>query len=567
MVFSKYVFPEHWEQNRDKFKEYFVKKTSQNKDIQKKFNFESYVKKTDDFFSWLIDNIDWKSYDIIGFTLNYGQLLPSLAVAKKIKEIDNNKKILFGGSRTVGELGIKTLEVFDYVDYIISGDGEEALFLLASRYHNYKEVPNLIFREGNKVIWNKSELTMDINSLPILTYDSFFNELNHSSSDIKQYFSYYGRLPIEISRGCWWNKCTFCNQKILHPCYRQKDIDKIIEEIQWLSDKYHILAFQLIGETMLKTDYRVFLEKIKHLRRDFSFVVELRAGQLTSEDYTLLKDAGFTLVQTGIETFSRHYLKKMNKGARIIDNIAALKFCKENGIINGYNVIIKYPNEEKIDFEQTKQTIQLFRQYLDPPQISRLRVGFGSSIYNNPEEFNIEKLEYTDIDRLMFPKKILEKKISFFYTFKRKKNYEDNDWLQLFEKWKQEREQREIEGIKRKTAIDTLVFYFIDGEIFGKIYDKRDTDNIRIFTLDELERLIFLSCVDIISFQDLRKKFPQIPEYQLAAIMHTFEKKGIVFREDDYYLSLPLRYNLVVGQQPKIKTQQIVQTSGILRTL
>jgi len=83
MVFSKYVFPKHWKKTEDKFREYFDKQMSVNSDIQKNFTFENYVKRTDKFYDWAIKNVDWKSYDLIGFTLNYGQFLPSLAIAKK----------------------------------------------------------------------------------------------------------------------------------------------------------------------------------------------------------------------------------------------------------------------------------------------------------------------------------------------------------------------------------------------------------------------------------------------------------------------------------------------------
>ena len=113
MVFSKYVFPEHWEKNQNKFREYFKKIASGHTELQKNLTFEDYVEKTDRFYNWIIENIDWKSYDIIGFTLNYGQFLPSLAIAKKIKELYPEKKIVFGGSRTVGELGRRVLSVFN----------------------------------------------------------------------------------------------------------------------------------------------------------------------------------------------------------------------------------------------------------------------------------------------------------------------------------------------------------------------------------------------------------------------------------------------------------------------
>jgi ribosomal peptide maturation radical SAM protein 1 len=563
MIFSKYVFPEHWIKTEEKFREYFNGNLSNNKEILKQFTFENYVQQTDKFYNWIIEHTDWESYDIIGFTLNYGQLLPSLAIAKKIKELRPDKKIIFGGSRTIGTLGIKVLEAFSYVDFIVSGDGEEALYRLASDYENYESIPRLMYRTGNEVIWNDSDAIVDINILPIPSYDSFYEDLNSTSLEVQQYFYYNGRLPVEISRGCWWNKCTFCNLNIQQKDYREKNVDRIIEEILALSDRYRLLDFQIIGNTLPKTEYKNLFEKIKQLGRDFTFVAEARAGQLKSEDYTLLKEAGFTTIQIGIESFSQHYLKKMNKGTRVIDNIAALKFCKENGIINRYNLIIDYPNEETIDFEETKKTIQQFKQYLDPPQICYLRVLFGSPIHRNPEQFNIQQLEYASIDRLMYPQEYLEKGFNFVYGFKRKQELGEQDWVKLVDEWKKERESLEIEGIKKQTTIDKLIFYFVDGGSFVKIYDKRNNENIRIYVLDECEREIFLSCINVISYDELQERFPDIPDYKLAAILDTFEQSGIVFKDDDCYLSLPLRYNLVSSSFPKWKIQQSLDVSPL----
>ena len=563
MIFSKYVFPEHWQKTENKFREYFNRNLSKNKEIQKQFTFENYVQQTDRFYNWVLKNIGWQSYDIIGFTLNYGQLLPSLAIAKKIKELNPDKKIVFGGSRTVDTLGTKVLEAFSYVDFIVSGDGEEALYRLATDYENYESIPRLMYGKGNEIIWNESDTIVDINSLSIPSYNSFYEELKSTSVEVQQYFYYNGRIPVEISRGCWWNKCTFCNLNIQHKRYQEKNVYKIVEEIEFLSNKYKMLDFQIIGNTLPKAEFRILFEKLKQLGRDFTFVAEARAGQLKSEDYILMKEAGFTTIQTGIESFSQHYLKKMNKGTRVIDNIAALKFCKENGIINRYNLIIDYPNEETIDFEETKKTIQQFKQYLDPPQICYLRVLFGSPIYLNPEQFNIEQLEYASIDKLMYPQEFLEKGFNFVYGFKRKQELGEHEWVQLIDEWKKERESLEIEGIKKQTTIDKLIFYFVDGGSFVKIYDKRNSENIRIYVLDECEREIFLACIDVVSYDELRERFPDIPDYQLAAILDTFEQSGIVFKDDDSYLSLPLRYNLVSSSFPKWKIQQSLDVSPL----
>ena len=85
------------------------------------------------------------------------------------------------------------------------------------------------------------------------------------------------------------------------------------------------------------------------------------------------------------------------------------------------------------------------------------------------------------------------------------------------------------------------MFYFIDGGSFIKIFDKRDQQNIRIVVLNELERRVFLSCINIISFKELQKRFIDVPEFELIAILQSFEQNGLLFVEDDYYLCLPLR--------------------------
>ena len=553
MIFSKYVFPDHWKEKKERFEEHFNKKICN-------FTFKEYEKQTDTFYNWFFEKVDWQKYDIIGFTLNYGQFLPSLAISKKIKEQNSEKKIVLGGSRTIGELGKRTLEAFPYVDFVVSGDGEEPLYRLASEYQNYNSIPNLIYRNQDEIIWNQSEDIIDLNNLPIPVYDSFYEELNSVSPEIQQFFYYNGKLPIEISRGCWWNKCTFCNLNLQHKKYREKSVDKIIEEISFLSNQYKILNFQIVSNNLLVKDHRVLCEKIKQLGKDFTFFAEARADHLKSEDYKLLKESGFTTIQTGIESFSSSYLKKMNKGTRVIDNIAALKFCKENEIINKYNLIVDYPNEETVDFEETKKTIRIFKQYLEPPQICYLRVLYGSPIFCNPDQYNISQFEYADIDKLMFPQEILDKGICFVYSYKNDKNNDMTKWEQLIDKWKIEREMLKIEGIRSQNIIDQLIFYYVDGGNFVKIYDKRDLNNIQIFNLNELERKIFLSCIDIVSFDELKEKISDISENDLIDALETFVGCGIIFKEDDLYLSLPLSYSKIFRNlnQEKIEQESMV---------
>ena len=93
--------------------------------------------------------------------------------------------------------------------------------------------------------------------------------------------------------------------------------------------------------------------------------------------------------------------------------------------------------------------------------------------------------------------------------------------------------------------IDELIFYYIDGKNFLKIFDKRNANDIHVFDLNELERDVLLSCIDVISFQEIKEIFPHISDDQLISILSIFKSKGIIFEEDNHYLSLPLRYAVI----------------------
>ena len=191
--FIKYVFPKHWIKIQNEINKLLFQKKENKFNLD--FNLEEYLIKTEMFYNWFFESIDWQSYDIIGFSINYGQLLPSLAISKKIKEINSNKKIVFGGSTTISNLGMALLKSFNYIDFIISGDGEEALYMLASDYENYKSIPGLIHRKNEKIVFN-SPKHFNINNLPILTFDSFYHELDLVSEKLRQNFDYFASVVL-----------------------------------------------------------------------------------------------------------------------------------------------------------------------------------------------------------------------------------------------------------------------------------------------------------------------------------------------------------------------------------
>jgi hypothetical protein len=386
-----------------------------------------------------------------------------------------------------------------------------------------------------------------------------------SSPEIQQYIQLNSRLPIELSRGCWWNKCSFCNQKAYHPVYREKSADRFVEELSYLSETYKNLSFQVIGSALPHKNLRPLCEKIINLKKDFSFIAETRADHLKSEDYHFLKKAGFDIIQTGIETFSTKLIKKMDKGSRVIDNIAALKFCKEHGIKNEYNLIINFPNEEEDEFNETLEIISLFKQYLNPPRTSSFVVGYNSPVYNNLKKYNIQRLTPKKTDKIMFPNHILKNNFQFFYDYIPKQELPKNDWNTLISSWKDIREHVEQVALNTKKLTDQLIFYYLDGGKFIKIFDKRNLVDVQIYVLNENERRVFLSCEDITTFKEINHKLSNLPEQNIKDILEELIKNNILYQENDSFISLPLNASKCLGKSFEKQTEIIKQENLLVQ--
>jgi hypothetical protein len=76
---------------------------------------------------WLT-TVKWKDYDLVGFSVCFSQLLPSLYMALQIKVIAPDIPILFGGSSCNGEIGKSLLDQFPQIDFLIDGEGDKDIF-------------------------------------------------------------------------------------------------------------------------------------------------------------------------------------------------------------------------------------------------------------------------------------------------------------------------------------------------------------------------------------------------------------------------------------------------------
>lgn len=233
----------------------------------------------------------------------------AIKCANIAKEVFPFSKIVLGGHHPTA-LPEKVMENKS-VDYIIRGEGEVSMALIAKNIKtgkNISDIPGIVFRKKNG--------TLHISDPAIMAkIDDYPFPASHL---IKK--SYYkrgkkGSISIMTSRGCPM-KCSYCSmgQKFLK--YRRRSVEKVISEIELevVQNNAGFIDFEDENLSLDRTWFIGFLEKI--ISKFGKYNLELRAmnglfpPSLDIEMIKLMKKAGFKTLNLSLGSTSRDQLNK-----------------------------------------------------------------------------------------------------------------------------------------------------------------------------------------------------------------------------------------------------------------
>lgn len=138
-----------------------------------------------------------QNYDVIAFSCYIWNITPTLEVCKKIKERKPAIKILLGGPEVSYEW--ENIIVHDFVDYIITGEGEIPFRQFLELYPNVETIGNLVSKKDGAAIHAPKAETFDL-----VNYTHIRPYCDDDPASLSQRVAY-----IETSRGCPY-KCEFC---------------------------------------------------------------------------------------------------------------------------------------------------------------------------------------------------------------------------------------------------------------------------------------------------------------------------------------------------------------------
>jgi ribosomal peptide maturation radical SAM protein 1 len=339
---------------------------------------------------------------IVGCSSTFEQHCASLALLRRINELDPSVITMIGGANCEAEMGWGTLRSFPWLDVVVSGEADELFAPLCELLLNHGcDLPLALLPDGVMVREHARHQTFgpggrpapravveDVNSSPLPDCSDFVSALEASS--LRDSVS--PGLLVELSRGCWWGEkhhCTFCGLNGGGMHYRAKRAERAMEELDALADQAGLDRFMVVDNILDLGYLRTLLPALAERGAPYRLFFETKAN-LKREQVSILAKAGVIWIQPGIEAFNDELLKLMDKGSTAIINVQVLKYCREFGIYNTWNLLYGFPGEDDAWHAEVAAWLPLIFHLQPPKCVGRVLFDRFSMYHQFPERYNLE---------------------------------------------------------------------------------------------------------------------------------------------------------------------------------
>ena len=350
---------------------------------------------------------------VLACSMIYTQVNAGLAICKQVKERNPDIKTLIGGSVS-GETGIRILKDYPYVDYVSFGEGDETIAETCEILLGRKSGPlpyGVVSRDDiDRLDEIPHPLTRNMNTIPMPDYSDFLEEVQREENGFYgENFYETGKgagftgnhtMYLEGSRGCWWGQrhpCSFCGLNGLKNVFRQKDPQRIYQEIHDLTEQYPGCTIQLTDNILHQEFINGVLPRMIADDQDYNVFAEVKSN-LTDEMIRSLCQAGIRELQPGIESLNDHLLELMGKGNTAVNHIALLKQCRKIGANPHWNMLFGIPGETKEDYQELISLIPKLVHLRAPDGCGGIMFQRFSRYTMHPEEYGLKLIPWKGME-------------------------------------------------------------------------------------------------------------------------------------------------------------------------
>lgn len=342
----------------------------------------------------------------IGLSLTFVSQIPeTFYLSRLIREYLPASFLMLGGpciDQIIRNSSEETVSrIFEYVDAVGLQEGEKTLEQLlpllyeeSSEPAKFAAIPNLLMQgpEPGTIVQG-----------PIQTFD-LAEAVTPDYSDLApdRYLAPEQLLLYSPTRGCYWNKCSFCsygfNQSGRHS-YREIPVARAVADLQFLQQEFGVRNFYLSADVLAPAYALALAEGIIAAGLDIHWSTDLRIeAAYTPGRCQTLYDGGLRAVAFGIESGSDRVLRLMNKGV----NVELIRRINRNfhqaGISTSWMTFLNHPGETEQEAAETLALIAQQRGMVDQFIAGEFNLTPGSLISCHPERYGIKEVYYTEGD-------------------------------------------------------------------------------------------------------------------------------------------------------------------------
>lgn len=475
--------------------------------------------------------------DMVGFTSTFMQNVASLALARRLKQLEPRILTIMGGANCDGPQGLAVHRNFPFLDFVVRGEGEQTFVELLDAlggHGSVEEVLGLCWRdqEGNHRANPDRTHAFPAHQIPAPNYDAYFDTVSKSKLRVE----FQPKLVMEGARGCWWGEkhhCTFCGLNGSMMAFRSKPPAQLWEEIRATIERHQTLDILMVDNIIDHKYFKALLPHITQSGINLRMHYEVKSN-LNTEQIQALKDAGVVNVQPGIENLSTRVLKLMAKGINGCHNVQTLRDCEDQGLTVSWNYLYGFPGETEEDYVDIVAQVPAMVHLQPPGGATRIALERFSPNFENPAIGFVER-----------------RPAPFYFHVYDLPEHELMDLAYIFETPPKgitgEVTKRLAEAVKqwKESYTQSELSYRDDGR---HIYlrDRRVGWPERDVVLVEpsevaLFRLLLRPQSPATAAESLRSHGHEVTPEQVTQKLADWRKEGLAFEEGGRFICLPLR--------------------------
>jgi radical SAM superfamily enzyme YgiQ (UPF0313 family) len=234
----------------------------------------------------------------VGLSLNYlSQALCTFAMAGFLKKQSANLKVILGGGLVTSWMSRPDWKnPFEgLVDLTVSGPGEEALLSLAG-----------------------------------VTDPSGDSAPDYQGFPLQDYLAPGLILPYSASRGCYWQRCSFCPEKTEQNPYCPVPADRVLSEVKGLAGKSNPVLIHFLDNAMSPALLKALAEHPPGV--PWYGFARMTQHLADPEFCTALREAGCVMLKLGLESGDQGVLDRLDKGIDLETASRVLRALSQSGI-------------------------------------------------------------------------------------------------------------------------------------------------------------------------------------------------------------------------------------------